>query len=375
MDVQLDEEQLLLRDTTRDVLEAECGSDVVRARMDDPGSFAEALWRQLADLGWMGLGIAPEHGGSGLDLVTVSLVLEQLGRVLAPTPYLVSAVVTPGVLEHYGNAAQQAAWLPPLAAGEHRVALAHMGEDPLWNASGAGLEGSQSGDSLVVSGACLYVQDGLTATHLLVTAHVEDGLALGLVAADHAGVERRPIDFNEKTRSWAEITFDGVTIPAADLIGGPTGGADAFAYALDLARTGLAAELAGAARRVLDMSVEYSKHREQFGRPIGQFQAVAHKCADMLVAVESMSSAATYAAWSLAAGEPDARTSACLAKSFCSDAGTRVASDGIQVHGGLGFTWEQDLHLYFKHAKAAEFLYGNSHALRELAARDLIDGA
>jgi len=244
--------------------------------------------------------------------------------------------------------------------------------------AGCGLEGTIAGDKLRLSGAAHFVQDGLTATHLLVScrlAGAPGGLGLALVHAEQPGIERRAIGLNEKTRGWAEIRFRDVAVRAAALVGGTDRGADAFAYGLDLARTGLAAELAGAGRKVLEASVEYAKNREQFGQPIGQFQAIAHKCANMMVAVESMSSAATYAAWSVGSDEPDARTSACLAKSFCSDAYTRVAGDGIQVHGGLGFTWEQDLHLYFKHAKAAEFLYGSNHALREIAAKDLIDDA
>ncbi len=381
MDVQLDEEQQLLRDTARDFLEAECTMDVVRARMDDPHSFAGGLWKQMAELGWLGLHVPDEHGGAGLDLVTLSLVLEQLGRVLAPTPYLATALVAPGVITHFGSGGQRADWLPSLASGEWRVSLGHLGSaatEARWDVAGCGLEGTIAGDKLRLSGAAHFVQDGLTATHLLVScrlAGAPGGLGLALVHAEQPGIERRAIGLNEKTRGWAEIRFRDVAVRAAALVGGTDRGADAFAYGLDLARTGLAAELAGAGRKVLEASVEYAKNREQFGQPIGQFQAIAHKCANMMVAVESMSSAATYAAWSVGSDEPDARTSACLAKSFCSDAYTRVAGDGIQVHGGLGFTWEQDLHLYFKHAKAAEFLYGSNHALREIAAKDLIDDA
>ncbi len=376
MDAQLDEEQLLLRDTARDFLAAECPVEVARARMDDPHSFAEGVWKQMAELGWPGLFVPASHGGAGLDLVTLSLVIEQLGRVLAPTPFLVSALVAPGTIARFGSTAQQTEWLPALAAGEWRVALAHVGAEARWDAAGCGVEGTLEGDRLRLDGHARFVQDGLTASHLLVTCRLAGGaLGLALVNGLQPGIERRAIDFNERTRGWAEVGFRGVTVRRAALIGGADRGAEAFAYALDLARTGLSAELAGASRAVLDASVEYAKQREQFGQPIGQFQAVAHKCANMLVAVESMSSAATYAAWSVGNDEPDARTAACLAKSFCSDAATKVAGDGIQVHGGLGFTWEQDLHLYFKHAKAAEFLYGSSHELRELAARDLIDGA
>lgn len=375
MNLQLDEEQLVLRDTAREFLEAECCIDVVRARMDDPHSFAETLWKQMAELGWLGLAVPEEHGGAGLDLVTLTVLLEQLGRVLAPTPHLVTALVVPGVLAKFGTPDQQAELLPDLCAGGRRFALGHLGPGTRWDGDGAGLSSLDDDGGLRISGPCHFVQDGLTATHMLATLHLEAG-GIGLAVVDLAapGVERRAVDFNEKTRSWAEIHMKDVRVSDSALIGGRDRGAEAFATALDLARAGLSAELVGAGRRVLEMSVDYARTREQFGQPIGQFQAIAHKCANMLVAVESMASAAIYAAWSVGAGEHDARSSACLAKSLCSDAYTRVTGDGIQVHGGLGFTWEQDLHLFFKHAKAAEFLYGTSHELREVAAADLIDG-
>ena len=378
MQVRLDEEQLLLRDTAREFLARECPVDVVRARMDDPQSAADALWKAMSELGWAGLHVPEVHGGAGLDLLSMALLLEELGRVLAPSPLLVTALVVPGLVGRFGTPAQQAEWLPRIAAGEDRVAFAHLEHENAWSARGVALEARRDGDGLVLSGTKRFIQDGLVADTLLVTARlVDDGGALALirVPAEAPGVERRAIDLYEKTRSWAEARFDDVRVGGDAAIGAPDEGDAALAWALDLARVGLSAEMTGGARRVLEMSVEYAKHREQFGQPIGQFQAIAHKCADMLVAAESMNSATWYAAWSVGCDEPDARTSACLAKSFCSDAWAKLAGDGIQIHGGLGFTWEQDLHLYFKHAKAAAFLYGDGHALREIAARDMIDGA
>ena len=379
MEVQLDEDQLLLRDSARDFLARECGTEVVRATMTDPHVAAEVLWKQLVELEWMGLYAPAEYGGADQDLVSVSLLLEELGRTLAPTPFLTTALLAVGTVERFGTPEQQSHWLPALSAGEHRVALAHLESTPVWDAASVSLESRRDGGSLRLRGRKSFVQDGLTSDVLLTSVRLgpaPDDIGLIFVAADTTGVKRRAVDLYEKTRGWAEVEFDDVVVDASALIGGAGNrGADAFSHLLGLARVGLSAELTGAARRVLEMSVEFAKQREQFGRPIGQFQAIAHKCADMMIAVESMTSATQYAAWSVGTDEPDARTSACLAKSFCSDAYTRVAGDGIQIHGGLGFTWEQDLHLYFKHAKAAEFLYGSSHELREIAAQDMIDGA
>jgi len=376
MEVQLDEDQLLLRDSARDFLARECGTEVVRATMADPHVSAEVLWKQLVELEWMGLYAPAEHGGADQDLVSVSLLLEELGRMLAPTPFLTTALLAVGTVERFGTPEQQSHWLPALSAGEHRVALAHLESAPAWDAASVSLESRRDGGSLRLRGRKSFVQDGLTSDVLLTSVRLgpaPDDIGLIFVAADAAGVKRRPVDLYEKTRGWAEVEFDDVVVDASALIGAGDRGAEAFAHLLDLARVGLSAELTGAARRVLEMSVEFAKQREQFGRPIGQFQAIAHKCADMMVAVESMTSATQYAAWSVGADEPDARTSACLAKSFCSDAYTRVAGDGIQIHGGLGFTWEQDLHLYYKRAKASEMWLGDGAWNRELAAKELLD--
>jgi alkylation response protein AidB-like acyl-CoA dehydrogenase len=377
MQVQLDEEQLLLRDTARDFLAAECPIDLVRAGLEDPHAPVDKLWKQMAALGWVGLHAPVEAGGAGLDLVSLSLILEELGRVLAPTPFLGTALLAVGSLTRFGSAAQKSIWLPGLAAGDHRVALAHLEDTASWSAADVGCDARRDGAGFRLRGRKRFVQDGLTSDLLLVSVRLgpaPDAVGLALVDAAATGVRRRAIDLYEMTRGWAEIELEDVIIDESAVLGAGGDGAAALAHLLDLARVGLASELAGAARRVLEMSVAFAKQREQFGQPIGAFQAIAHKCADMLVAVESMTSAAQYAVWSVGADEPDARTSACLAKSFCAEAYTKVAGDGIQVHGGLGFTWEQDLHLYFKHAKAAEFLYGHAHDLRELAARDLIDG-
>ena len=375
MDARLDEEQTQLRDAARDFLLRECDMTVVRQTMTDPHHFPEALWKQMGELGWLGLYSPAEYGGADLGLVTVSLLLEELGRALAPTSFLASAVLAVGCVQRFGSAEQRAHWLPALGSGRHRVALAHLETNTGWDARSITLEARRDGGGLRLRGRKLYVQDGLTSDLLLTTVRLGpevDDIGLVLVDSGAKGLRLRAVDLYEKTRAWAEIEFDDVVIDAGALIVSGSRGKHAFDHLLDLSRVGLSAEMTGAARRVLEMSVDFAKQREQFGRPIGQFQAIAHKCADMLVAVESMTSAALYCAWAVEQGEPDASTSACLAKSFCSDSYTHVAGDGIQIHGGLGFTWEQDLHLYFKHAKAAEFLYGSSHALRETAAQSLI---
>jgi alkylation response protein AidB-like acyl-CoA dehydrogenase len=380
LDAQFSEQQEQLRASVREFLGSECPMDLVRAQMDDPVGHPEALWKQMAELGWIGLIVDERYGGSGLDEIDLALVLEETGRVLLPGPYVSTAVVGARLLELAGSDDQKARLLPKLAAGELRIALAQIEDAASWGPEGIRLRAEGSADGFRLNGRKLFVQDAACADLLIVAVRTADaaddpslGITLLLVEATAEGVEQRPIAYNEQTRKLAQIRFDDVQVPAGELLGEPDGAWPVLAEVLDIARAAQAAELCGAAERVLEMSVAYAKQREQFGRPIGTFQALQHRCAEMFVKVEAIRSAAHYAAWSQANGEPDRHTTACLAKAYASEAYTQVAASGIQIHGGLGFTWEQDLHLYFKHAKAAEFAFGTPSHCRELAARALID--
>lgn len=382
MDVGFSDEQTLLRDSARDFLTRECPMSLVRAQMDDPRGLPEALWKAIGELGWCGLLVPEEHGGSGLGLVDLSLVMEQMGRVLCPGPFVSTAVVGATAIAHGGSLAQREQWLPALAGGRLRVALAQLEEDTSWRPEGIQMRSEHHGGGLRLSGRKLFVADAPAADLLIVATRTgpphdggSHGVTLVLVDAGAPGVTLRPIAYNEQTRKLAEVRFDDVDVPAERVLGAPGDGWPVLARAHAAARAALCAELAGAAHRVLEASVEYARTREQFGQPIGRFQAIQHKCADMLVGAEGIRSAAWYAAWALDHDEPDASTAACLAKSYASDTALAIAGAGIQIHGGLGFTWEQDLHLYYKHAQAAALAYGSPSALRAQAADALIGPA
>jgi alkylation response protein AidB-like acyl-CoA dehydrogenase len=360
------DEQELLRSSAREVLERECPMRLVRDLLDAAQSTSQSLWRTLADLGWMGLALPARYGGSGLGLVELCLVLEEAGRVLLPGPFLSSAVAGLALVRA-GDAEQRARWLPGLAAGRELATLAL--EDASGTASGEVPVAERDGSGFRLTGTRHFVPDAGVADLVLLSARNEDREPLLLLVETRApGLEVRPVGFVDGTRKQADLHFHEVEIRPEQQLGCDGGG-----VALDLARVALAAECCGGAARVLDLSVAYAKTREQFGRPIGTFQAIQHRCADMLVRVEAARSATYTAAWALDAETPDAHTTACMAKAYATEAFARVAGDGIQIHGGLGFTWEQDLHLYYKRAKASELVYGDVASHLEEIARHVID--
>jgi alkylation response protein AidB-like acyl-CoA dehydrogenase len=236
----------------------------------------------------------------------------------------------------------------------------------------------EEGRGLRLSGVKAFVPDGHTADLVVVAARngsAHAPLVLAVVPGDARGLAARPIDYTDATRKLAELRFEDVAVPADAVLGAGVGAERALGAVLDCARVALCAETAGLAQRVLDLSVAYAKTRQQFGRAIGSFQAIQHKCADMLLRTENLRSAAWYAAWTLDQNEIDAHAAACMAKAYAAEAGSQVASDGIQIHGGLGYTWEQDLHLYYKRAKANEVALGDATHHRELVARATLDPA
>ena len=386
MDVQLTEEQELLRQSAREFLARECGVPFVRSVIDDPLGAIDDLWKQMAALGWTGLLIPEPHGGAGLGPIELAVLFEEAGRVLLPGSLFAHVALGGVAIDLAGSDEQKRRILPALADGSARVTLAQLEEGRGWGPEGIALQATPNGDGFRLSGTKLHVPDAQQADWLVVPARVEGestgAVVLCLVDATAPGVDLRAFSFVDGTRKMCEVALRDVAVAPEEVLrgepnaragegGGP--GESALERVLDLARVALSAELTGAAERALEMSVEYANTREQFGRKIGSFQAIAHKCSDMFVRVESARSAAYYSAWAVANNEPDAHTAACLAKAYCSDAAAYVTGEAIQIHGGLGFTWEQDPHLYFRRAKAAEHFLGDATWHRELAARAFLD--
>ena len=378
MDFGFSQEQELLRQTARSFLEKECPSAFVRRMMDDPAGTTDEFWGKLAELGWLGLIYPEAHGGMGLGLVDLTVVLEEMGRAVMPGPFFSTVLLGGLTVLQAGTDAQKAAWLPRIAAGEAQVTLALLEESARWDAAGveAVAKPGKSG-GFVLSGTKLFVPDGHTADLLVVAARTakpskEDpahGVSLFLVPRDRKGVATTLLPTMDQTRKLAEVALARVEVGPDALLGPLHGGWPVVARVLDRAAVALCAEMCGGAQKVLDLSTDYAKMRVAFGRPIGAYQAVKHRCADMLVAVENAKSITYYAAWAADQGAPDAELAASMAKAFVSDAYRKVAGDGIQVHGGIGFTWEHDLHLYFKRAKGSEVAFGDATLHRERVAR------
>lgn len=364
MNFALSEEQDMLRMTARRFLDDRAGSDVVRNLMETAAGFDAGLWHEIAAQGWQGMAIPEEYGGAGFTFMEQAILMEEMGRSLFPAPYLSSIVLGADLVLTAGTEEQKQTILPDVASGEIRLAVAHLESGGRWDATGVEMTATNEGGGFVLEGAKFFVIDGHTADSLIVVARTDpsssgtDGISLFLLPADTDGIESRRVETMDQTRKQAEITFAAVRVPATAMLGDPGSGWSSLQEMLQRAVVALAFEQVGGAQQCLDMSVEYAKARIQFGRPIGSFQAIKHKCADMLVAIESARSAAYYAGWAASVGDEDLAIAAPLAKSYCSEAYSHAAGENIQIHGGIGFTWEHDAHLFFKRAKTDELLFG-----------------
>jgi len=364
----------MLRRSARDFLAKECSSKVVRKLMDSQDAYDSALWRKMADLGWTALGIPEEYGGVGsfLDLV---VVLEEAGRALLPGPFFATMGLAVPALIEGGTEAQKKEVLGAIAQGTARATLALTEPSGRWDASAVTLSAKPSGGGWLLDGVKLFVPDAEAADYMVVAARTrgegEDGVSLFLVKGRPDGMTVASLKTLDMTRRWSEVRFDGVKLDGASLMGSPHNAWPRLKRSLDWATAALCAEMVGGTQKVLETSTEYAKTRHQFGKPIGIYQAVSHKLADMLVLSESGRSATYYAAWAVDADAPDRSLAASMAKAYVSDAYRKVAGDGIQVHGGIGFTWEHDMHLYFKRAKSSEVTLGDATYHRELVAQSL----
>jgi alkylation response protein AidB-like acyl-CoA dehydrogenase len=363
MDLTLTEDQELIQGTARELLEARAASAGARAMRDDPAGYSAALWKEMVELGWMGLAVPEAYGGVGAGFLEVCLLVEEMGRFLVPSPFLPTVVCCALPIAQFGDERQRSEWLGAIARG--RIMTPVPGR---WDRSGAdpggGPEGQGGGSEIVaneaaaggveLTGAAMFVPYAHVADDLLVVARRADTLAVFLVDAAAPGIGREPLAVIGADRPY-RVTFDGVPVAGDRLLAGGPAVADAI-VAHGTAAT--CAELVGAAQRVLDMTVEYATQREQFGKPIGGFQAVQHHCADMATDVLTSRFIAYEAIWRLSAGL-DATTEVSMAKAWVSEAAQRVCARGHQVHGAIGFTREHDLHLFAQHVMGAATTFGD----------------
>ena len=365
-------EQDEFRKSVRRFLEQKSSSADVRRLMETDDGYDPAVWQQMAEqLGLQGLALPEEYGGSGFGFIEQIAVLEEMGRALLCAPYFSSVVLAGTALVQSGDDAAKRDLLPGIADGSTIATLAWVENPTEWGMGSLSTTARRSGDGYTIDGTKTLALDGHTASVILVVAQADGGPSLFAVDASASGLTRRKLETLDMTRKVAALEFVGTQ---ARLIADEGAAASILERTLQLAAVALAAEQVGAAQKCLEMSVEYAKLRMQFGRPIGSFQAIKHKCADMLLEVESARSAAYYAAWAAADGSDALPLLASLAKACCSDAFANAATENIQIHGGIGFTWEHDAHLYYRRAKSTEQFLGSPSEHRDLLAQRLLAG-
>lgn len=361
----LTEEQHELRRTVRAFLELKSPETEVRRVMESPEGYDRDVWRQMADrLGLQGLAVPEELGGSGFSYAELGVVIEETGRALLPGPFFGSVVLAASVLMCCDDDAAKSRYLPGVASGDTIATLALTEQSGRWDTEGIQTGARRKGSSWILNGTKTFVLDGNIADLVLVAGRTDAGISL--FAVDETDrLTRRVLSTLDPTRRQARIDFSDT---GAELIGVEGQAWPALSRALDIAAAGLAVEQVGGAQRCLELAVEYAKTRRQFGRPIGSFQAIRHKCADLMLDIECARGAAQYAVQAAASGADELSAAASLAKAYCSDTYARAAAANIQIHGGIGFTWEHPAHMYFKRAKSSGHLLGDAAYHRRLLA-------
>ncbi len=369
MDFLFTDEQLELRASVRGFLASKSAEESVRAAMATEAGYDPAVWKQLSDqLGLTGLAVPAEYEGAGFGYIELGIVFEEMGRALLCAPYLSSVALAAEALLRCADEAARKDLLPGLATGRVIGTLALLEQPGRWDEASVQTRARRSGAGWVLDGAKRHVPDGHLADLIMVAARTPGGVGLFAVDGAAPGLTRVSVPTLDQTRKQAHLDFTGTP---ARLIGDEADGGRVLRRVLDTAAILLAAEQAGGALRMVEMAVSYAGIREQFGRPIGSFQAIKHMCADMLTEAEAARSAAYYGLWALAADSEDVPLAANLAKVYCSAAYSKIAGDAIQVHGGIGFTWEHPAHLYLKRAKSSEMMFGTPAYHRDLLAARL----
>jgi alkylation response protein AidB-like acyl-CoA dehydrogenase len=374
MDLGLSEEQELLKNAARDFLEKECPESHVREMEEDEKGYSPDLWKKMAELGWQGLIIPDANGGQGFGFLDLVILIEEFGRALVPGPFIPTQIGGAIALLEAGSDAQKQQYLPKIASGEQTWTLAFTEPSARFDAEGIELQAKQEGDGYVLNGTKLFIRDAHVSDYMTVVARTggkgEDGITLFIVDSKSAGISFEVLKTIASDKQ-CEVKFENVKVPAANVLGEAGKGWPAFEK---IARKGTVLEcayLTGLAQKDFEISVQYAKDRIQFGRPIGSFQAIQHKAADMVTDVDGARFIMYKAAWSVAEDTEDADMDVHMAKAWCSEATRRVVAHGQQIHGGVGFTKEYVIQLYFRRQKAGELAWGDADHHRELVADKL----
>jgi alkylation response protein AidB-like acyl-CoA dehydrogenase len=363
MDFEFTEEQEALRDSVHDVLARECGPTLARVLFEG-GSAPEQPWKSAVELGWTAITVPETHGGLGLGFEELGPVIEEHGRFLATGPYVATVSQFLPLMREAGDQAQRARFLPRVAEGALRGALALAGPSGTGLCLDPSLRARRADGGWILAGSRHWVLDGDSADEIALAARVEEGDGCGLFVVPRSALATERVDSLDASRSIAHLTFDAVRVPAERTLGTPGRCAESLERALDEARVALALEVVGACDALLDLSLAHAREREQFDQPIGAFQAIQHKCADMFVALEKARATAYFAMMTIGEDDPRRRIAASMAKASAGDCEELVCKEAIQIHGGIGMTWESDVHLFVKRAKTAGALLGTAEEHR-----------
>ena len=373
MNFDLSKTQKMLQQSARTFFQREYPLSKVRELMETEDASDPSHWEGMAEQGWTGLTLPEAYDGLALGLVDLVVVAEEMGRACLPSPFLASTWAAT-LIANTPNEALKEKYLPSLSLGESIATVALLEEDPDWDTKTVQLKAETSDAGLVLNGSKHQVLDAAAANLYLIIARMDGNLVVAAVSSDAEGLTISPTPAIDPTRRYYRIDLKNVKVDSRQILAEGTAAERAVEASLQTGALLACADMIGGMQWVLETTVEYAQVRQQFDKPIGSFQAVQHQCADMLLLTESARSATYYAAWALHENDPAGARGLNTAKAYCSEAARRVGNSGIQIHGGIGFTWEHDLHLYYKRAKASEFLFGDPTFHRERLARSLLDG-
>jgi len=374
MDFGLSEQQVMLKTSARDFLDKECPKRLVRQMIDDERGYSPELWKKMAELGWQALVIPEEFGGVGSSFLDLAVLLEEMGRALVPGPFVSTIVHCARPIAGFGTDEQKRRLLPAIAGGDLIMTMALAEAEGGLEASDIATAARNSGGGFVINGRKMFVPDAHVADYFLCVTRTSggsadsEGISVFLIDAKAPGISIRKLR-TISGEKLCEVVFSDAMVPTSALLGEVDGGWPIVSRILEEAQVAESAWMTGGARWVLETSVQYACTRVQFGVPIGSFQAIQHKCADMAVEVEGATSAMYYAAWAVAENDTQMPMAASVAKAWCSDTFKHAAINGIQIHGGIGYTWDHDMHLYLKRAKASEVAFGDADYHRDRVAR------
>jgi alkylation response protein AidB-like acyl-CoA dehydrogenase len=374
LDFGFSEEQEMLREAAKRFLADNCSTKFVRQMMADATAHEAGFWQKLVGQGWPGLLIPEQYGGANGTFLDMTVIVEEMGKAIIPGPFFAAALLGVPAFIEGGSDAQKNEFLPKMAEGKFIATVAIAEAAGRFDAGGIELKATKKGSGYSISGEKFFVPDAHVADAILVATRTggsgENGITLLCVPATEKGVTVTQLKTVDMTRRMCHVKFDNVQ--AEMVIGKENGGWPVLRRVLDISTAALSTEMVGTAQKALDIAVEYAKTRVQFGKPIGSFQAVKHKCVDMMVAVENARSLTYYACWTVDERVAEAATAVPMAKAYASDMAKNVTSEAIQVHGGIGFTWEHDMHLYHRRALAGEANLGNAPIHREVVAKSLL---